>query len=111
MDVTFWETIGAALGTWGFPIVICFAACYVLYKIVWRDKDEAKEREAKLQQSITENAVALSKVADTIDESNKVNRELSETNRHLVERMEDKLTDIDENVHKILDNLDKDIQV
>lgn len=92
--------------TLGFPIA-CVVACGVfIYKMVVRDKDEAIERENKLQQSITDNAVALGKVADTIEKSNEVNRELSETNRLLAEKMQDKLTEIDENVHKILDELD-----
>lgn len=90
----------------GFPIA-CVVACGIfIYKLVTRDKDEAVEREKTLQQSIKDNATALEKVADTIEKSNEVNMQLSETNRLLVDKMEDKLTDIDENVHKILDNLD-----
>ena len=97
-----WMTVIQNLG---FPIA-CVVACGVfIYKLVIRDKDEAVDREKALQQSITDNTVALGKVADTIEKSNEVNSQLAETNRLLVDKMEDKLTDIDENVHKILDNM------
>ena len=99
-----WMTVIQNLG---FPIA-CVVACGVfIYKLVIRDKDEAVEREKALQQSISDNTVALGKVADTIEKSNHVNTQLAETNRLLVDKMEDKLTDIDENVHKILDNLNE----
>lgn len=99
-----WMTVIQNLG---FPIA-CVVACGVfIYKLVIRDKDEAVEREKALQQSISDNTVALGKVADTIEKSNNVNTQLAETNRLLVDKMEDKLTDIDENVHKILDNLNE----
>ena len=99
-----WMTVIQNLG---FPIA-CVVACGVfIYKLVIRDKDEAVEREKTLQQSITDNTAALGKVADTIEKSNEVNSQLAETNRLLVDKMEDKLTDIDENVHKILDNLNE----
>lgn len=99
-----WMTVIQNLG---FPIA-CVVACGVfIYKLVIRDKDEAVEREKALQQSISDNTVALGKVADTIEKSNEVNSQLAETNRLLVDKMESKLTDIDENVHKILDNLNE----
>jgi hypothetical protein len=99
-----WMTVIQNLG---FPIA-CVVACGVfIYKLVIRDKDEAVEREKTLQQSITDNTAALGKVADTIEKSNEVNSQLAETNRLLVDKMEDKLTDIDENVHKILDNMNE----
>lgn len=93
--------------TLGFPIACVVACAFFIYKLVVRDKDEAKERENKLQENIKDNAVALSKVADTIEQSNETNKALSETNRLLVEKMEDKLTSIDSNVDKILTKLDK----
>lgn len=93
--------------TLGFPIACVVACAFFIYKLVVRDKDEAKERENKLQENIKDNAVALSKVADTIEQSNETNKALSETNRLLVEKMEDKLTSIDNNVDKILTKLDK----
>ena len=48
---------------------------------------------------------SLSKVADTLNDSNEINRELSETNRTLVERVELNLNELNNNVGKILDNL------
>ena len=66
---------------------------------------DTKAREEKMQESIANNAIALTKVAETIEVSNEVNKELSETNRHLVEKMEDKLTNIDGKVDKILDKM------
>ena len=93
--------------TLGFPVACVVACGFFIYKLVTRDKDEAKERENRLQDSIKDSSIALSKVADTIDESNKVNKELSETNRLLVEKMENKIDGIGANVGKILDKLDK----
>lgn len=91
--------------TLGFPIA-CVIACGVfIYKLVTRDKDENKEREIRYQEMLEKNTTQLSKISDTISESNEVNKQLSETNRVLVEKMEDKLTDIDSNVGKILDKL------
>lgn len=95
------------LQSFGYPIMCALACGWFIYKLVVRDKNEAHEREEKLQQNISDNAVALSKVADTIAESNKTNRELSETNRLLVDKMEEKLTGIDVKVDKILDEMKK----
>lgn len=93
------------LQNFGFPI-FCVIACGIfIYKLVQRDKDEAKEREDKLYEMQTANTIQLSRIADTISTSNEVNKEISETNRMLVDKMEDKLVDIDSNVEKILDKL------
>lgn len=93
--------------TLGFPIACVVACGFFIYKLVNRNQDEAKERETKLIEANMKSAVALDKVADSISESNTVNKELSETNRLLVEKMTDKLDDIDGNVEKILTKLDK----
>lgn len=89
----------------GFPIACVIACGFFIYRLVIRSLDEAKEREKDLHGLIISNTSELSKIAETITESNDVNKELSETNRMLVEKMEDKLTDIDSNVEKILDKL------
>ena len=89
----------------GFPIACVIACAAFIYTFVTRTQDEAKEREDKLIDANVKSAEALEKVSDTIAESNRVNSELSETNRLLVEKMEDKLTDIDQNVSKILDKM------
>ena len=44
-------------------------------------------------------------MADTISESNKINKELSETNRLLVDKIEGRLEDIDNNIHKVVGKL------
>lgn len=89
----------------GFPIACVIACGIFIYKLVVRSLDEAKEREKDLHGLIISNTSELSKIADTIKDSNEVNKELSETNRMLVDKMEDKLVDIDSNVEKILDKL------
>ena len=48
---------------------------------------------------------SLAKVAETLTESNNINRELSETNRTLVDRVELNLNEINNNVEKILDKI------
>lgn len=93
------------LKDFGFPIACVIACGIFIYKLVTRNLDEAKEREKDLHGLIIANTSELSKIAETIDASNTVNKELSETNRMLVEKMEDKLTDIDNNVEKILDKI------
>lgn len=89
--------------TLGFPIACVVACGFFIYKIVNRDKDEAKERENKYMDTIKSHDVSLSKVADTIASANETNKELSETNKVLVNEMKDKLTVIDNNVNKLLD--------
>lgn len=94
---------GAAIGTYGLAVVMTGALTYILVKFISRDKDEANKREEKMATIIADNAVALSKVADTIEQSNETNHALSETNRLLVEKMEDKLVSMDGKLDKILD--------
>lgn len=94
----------------GLPIACIIACVWFIYKL-WTEannrqdkQDEVnKEREKALIETNMKNAAALDKVADTIKESNDVNKELSETNKLLVEKVEDKLTDISNNVEKILE--------
>ena len=102
INPTNWE---ALVGTLGFPIALAFILLAALFFFVRWYMADTKEREEKMQESIANNAVALTKVAETIEVSNEVNKELSETNRHLVEKMEDKLTNIDGKVDKILDKM------
>lgn len=90
----------------GFPIACVIACAYFIYTYVNRDKDEAKSREDRLIESNTQFSLSLNKVADTITESDKVNKELSETNRLLVEKVEMKLQNIDNNISIIAEKLD-----
>lgn len=89
----------------GFPIACVMACAFFIYKITIRDKNEAQSREEELIEANRLNSEALSKVADTISESNKINKELSETNRLLVDKIESRLEDIDNNIHKVVGKL------
>lgn len=99
------ENILQIIQTLGFPIACVVACGFFIYKLVNRDKDEAKEREDRLIAANEKTSLALSKVADTIEETNSLNKELSETNRLLVERVDGDLSNINTNIDKILDKL------
>ena len=97
------ESVVTIIQTLGFPIA-CVVACGVfIYKMWDWFKNSSKEREDKLLENNNKNAEALVKVADTIEESNKINRELSETNRTLVDKVEEKLATIGNNVDKLIE--------
>lgn len=99
------ENVLQIIQTVGFPIACVIACGFFIYKLVNRDKDEAKEREDRLIAANEKTSMALSKVADTIEETNALNQELSETNRLLVERVDGDLSNINTNIDKILDKL------
>lgn len=90
------------LQSFGYPIFCALACGYFIYKLVIRDKDEAANREKELNQTIKEGIAALSRVSATIEESNRVNKELSETNKILVDKMESTLNDMDGKIDQIL---------
>lgn len=91
--------------TLGFPIACVVALGVFLYKIINRDKDEAADREARLIETNKQISDSLQKVADTINEQNHVNSELSETNRMLVDKIEVKLDSIDTDIQQVLERL------
>lgn len=91
--------------TLGFPIACVVACAFALYKIVERDKDESTKREERLINNSKEASSALLKIAGTIEESNQLNKELSETNRLLVEKVDGNLNDINSNINTILERL------
>ena len=99
------ENVLQIIQTVGFPIACVIACGFFIYKLVNRDKDEAKEREDRLIAANEKTSMALSKVADTIEETNALNQELSETNRLLVERVDGDLSNINTNIDKIIDKL------
>lgn len=99
------ENVLQIIQTVGFPIACVIACGFFIYKLVNRDKDEAKEREDRLIAANEKTSMALSKVADTIEETNALNQELSETNRLLVERVDGDLSNLNTNIDKILDKL------
>jgi hypothetical protein len=100
--------------TVGFPIACVIACGFFIYKMTVRDKDEALKREEvanareeKLIEANVRASQALDKVADTITESDNVNKELSETNRLLVEKIEGSLNNLNNNMDKVLEKLSK----
>ena len=89
----------------GFPITCTLALGYMLFRFAKRWIDDAHEREESMNNINKMFSDSLSKVADTLNESNNINRELSETNRTLVDRVELNLTALNNNVAKILDKI------
>lgn len=87
--------------TLGFPIACVVACGFFIYKLVTRDKDEAKEREDKLIEANTKFSISLENVANTITESNKINQEQSETIKMLVDKVDTKLVSIDSKLDKL----------
>lgn len=86
----------------GFPIAAVIGCAWFIKSIVMRDKDEAKAREDRYNQNITELMESLQKATDAINKSNELNQELTETNKMLVNEMTSKLNMVDSKVDKIL---------
>lgn len=59
--------------TLGFPIAVSVSLGYFIYKLINRDKDEAKAREERM-------AAVLKESSQAINESTKVNAALAATN-------------------------------
>ena len=59
--------------TLGFPIAVSVSLGFFIYKLINRDKDEAKAREERM-------AAALKESSQAINESTKVNAALAATN-------------------------------
>ena len=59
--------------TLGFPIAVSVSLGFFIYKLINRDKDEAKAREERM-------AAALKESSQAINESTKVNPALAATN-------------------------------
>lgn len=89
----------------GFPITCTLALGYMLFRFAKRWIDDSNEREESMITTNQRFSEALAKVAETLNESNNINRELSETNRTLVDRVELNLSALNNNVEKILDKL------
>lgn len=89
----------------GFPITCTLVLGYMLFRFAKRWIDDSHEREESMTTTNQKFSEALAKVAETLTESNNINRELSETNRTLVDRVELNLTALNNNVGKILDKL------
>lgn len=96
------------LPTVGFCGVVTLGACILLYKIIFRVLDENKNREETT-------AKTLSEISNTIKESSITSKELSETNRLLVDKMTYELQSIDSSINQmngdlktIIDKLEKE---
>ena len=87
----------------GFPVACTLALGFMLFKFAKRWIDDSHEREESMMTINEKFSESLDKVAETLNESNNINRELSETNRTLVEKVELNLNEINNNVEKILD--------
>lgn len=93
----------------GVPIAGLIFCGYIIVYLVKRNMDESAGREQKLIDANSKNSEALSKIADTIHETNEVNRELSEKNKVLTEIINSKLDGIDKDVNKVIDILHKEV--
>ena len=94
---------------------LCLLGCaYFIYKLVMSYKDDAVKREQtdkELQKDLIdanrELSKTLDKVADTITDGNRVNQEQSETNRLLVEKINNKLEAVADKIDNLNNNIDK----
>lgn len=93
--------------TFGVSVAGLVACAWFIYVKDKRIADEAKEREDKQRENNRELAIALNKAAEAIKDSNEVNKELSETNKMLVNEMKNELKLVGTNVEKILENTRK----
>lgn len=93
----------------GVPVACLLACGFVIWYLIKRIMDESVSREKQLIEANSKNSDALSKIADTIHETNEVNRELSEKNKVLTEIINSKLDGIDKDVNKVIDILHKDV--
>lgn len=93
--------------TVGFPIASVIACASFLYSLVIRYMNESKDREAKMLEQNSKQLEALQRVASTIEEGNNVNEKLAETNKILVDRIDNQLSGINNNIDKILDKLNQ----
>lgn len=65
-------------------------------------REESREREDRLIEANKELSVALTKVADTIETTNDLNRVLSENNKLFAEQLDD----MNDGINKIINKLD-----
>ena len=89
----------------GFPIALVIGFCWFIAKYIERATNDNKEREQSLIGANEKLSEALSKVADTIAETNSLNDKLSENNRFMSEQVNRHLEDIDNGIEKIYDKI------
>lgn len=89
------------LSSVGFPIFSVLACGWFIYINVTRDRDESSKRELRLIEANEKLSEALTKVGNTIEETNELNRVLSENNKIFAEQLDE----MNESISKILDRL------
>lgn len=82
------DTIAGLVGTVGFPIAITIFLLFLAYKLIIMTKEDSRLREEKLIESNNKNTETLMKIANTIEASNELNRELNDTNKSLVAKID-----------------------
>lgn len=82
-----WDAIMNAITLLGFPAVCLIFLGMFVYKLISRLMDENKEREEKTTQLLNE-------ISTSIKKSTEINSELAETNRLLVDKVNDDLIEI-----------------
>ena len=92
--LTWYETVGLAI------TCMVFLGGFTFY-LIKHILTESKDREETLTTSLT-------RITETIEQSNSTNHQLSETNRMLVEKMEGKLETIEKDVNEILIKIEKE---
>lgn len=93
--------------TLGFPIALVVILIWFIKDSIKHERVTSENREARLIEANKSLSESLDKTADTINNSNSVNKELSETNRLLVDKIEGKLENINGNIEKVLEKIDK----
>ena len=93
--------------TLGFPIALVVILIWFIKDSIKHERVTSENREARLIEANKSLSESLDKTADTINNSNSVNKELSETNRLLVDKIEGKLENIYGNIEKVLEKIDK----
>lgn len=91
-------------------IIGCAFLIYMLINMIKgiydKDKDQSYEREKALIKINSEISDSLTQVANTIHETNELNKELSEKNKQLVNMLDDKLIKIENNIEVIKNSIE-----
>lgn len=101
------QDIISTIQTLGFPIFCVLGLGLFIYKIIIMDKTDSKKREESLTEANVKVSESLTKLAETMHQSNEVSKSISETNRMLVDKIEGKLDGINNDIGKVLERLSK----
>lgn len=91
MDV---GTLEGIITNLGFPIAVCVAAGFFIYKMWVRSQEQNEKREEKYTEMLIKSNVISKELLET-------NKELSETNRALVEEFSKNMIDIQVDIRDI----------